>query len=656
MAEEYKFLFSPIKIGPMTVRNRIYSSPHYPMGYVERLTGLPSERLVQYWVAKAKGGIGLIGTYLASVDPRGNIFRQPQAIEAFKRAADAVHEHGAKIICQIAHSGGQAGLSGGPQTSWGPSAILMPNMLLERQVCHEMSKDEIKETVENFVYAATVAKEAGMDGVSIHGSHGYLVSEFMSPYFNRRTDEYGGSLENRMRFALEIIDAVRKAVGDDFVVGIRVNADEFVEGGYTLDDFLVMAPILAKTGKLDYLNVSVGTYTSTATVIDPMYFPLGSFVYCAAAVKQVVDIPVFARGRITDPIQAEQILANGQADMVSMVRTFIADPEFANKAREGRVEEIRRCIGCNEGCWARGTRDLVIGMAAGMTCAMNPAVGFEGQPGWGELIPSEVKKKVMVIGGGPAGLEAARVAALRGHQVSLYDKGDELGGQTLIAAKAPSRDGFLDLGRYYTYQMKMLDVDVHLNTEVTAEVIIEKAPDAVVVATGSVPFIPDIAGVNGDNICEVRQVLNDEVSVGDNVVIIAGDEHIQALSTADFLAEQGKKVEVLSQDYQCGGTLEPCTKQVIYQRLYRKGVVLTANTGVKEISGKTVVAYNVFNQEERRIEGVDTVVIAYGGREDNGLYYALKDRVKEIHKIGDANGVRRIHDATREGAVVGRAL
>ena len=262
----------------------------------------------------------------------------------------------------------------------------------------------------------------------------------------------------------------------------------------------------------------------------------------------------------------------------------------------------------------------------------------------------------MVIGGGPAGLEAARIAAGRGHQVSLYDKGAELGGQTQIAAKAPGRDGFLDLGRSYTYQMKLLNVDVHLNTEVTTEMVIEQNPDAVVIATGSVPFIPNIPGVDGENVVETRQVLNEEVSVGNNVVVIGGDGDIESLSVADFLAGQGKKVEVTCPDYYCGSTIEPCTQQAIYQRLFRSGVTLSPNTEVKEISGNTVIAYNVFSREERRIEGVDTVVIAYGGQEDNALYYALKDKVKEIHIIGDAHGIRRVHDATREGAVAGRAL
>jgi len=656
MSQEFKHLFSPIKIGPTVVRNRMMSSPHYPMGYMDRLTGLPSERLVQYWSAKARGGVGLIGTYLASIDIRHSIFRQPKAVEMFKRAADVVHEAGSVIVSQIAHSGGQGGAAGGTEVSWAPSAIPMPNMNLERSMPHEMTTDEIRETVQSFAHAAKVSREAGMDGVEIHGAHGYLVAEFMSPFFNRRKDEYGGPLENRLRFCLQIIDAVREAVGKDFIVGIRVNAEEFVEGGYTLDDFKVVAPLLVKSGKLDYMNVSVGTYSSASTVIDPMYFPLSSFVYCAAAVKQVVDIPVIARGRITDPIQAEQILAAGQADMVSMVRAYIADPEFGTKTREGRLNEIRKCIGCNEGCWARGTRDLVIGQGAGMTCTMNPAVGFEAAPGWGTLIPAALSKKVMIIGGGPAGLEAARVSALRGHKVSLYEKGSELGGQTIIAAKAPGRDGFLDLARYYTYQMQLLQVDVHLNTTVTAQTVEQLKPDAVIVATGSTPYIPDIPGVNSPNVVEVRQVLKGEVTTGNHIVIIAGEEHTQALTTADFLAEQGKQVEILTPSHFAGVTVEPETKQSVYRRLYQEGVIFTPDTGVKEISGNTVVAYNVFTRAERRIENVDTVVIACWSKEDNALYYALKGKVKEIHKIGDANGVRRVHDATREGAVTGRLL
>jgi len=656
MSQEFQHLLSPITLGPITVKNRVYSSPHHPT-FFDIGSGVPlDERVVHYWEAKAKGGVGMIGTCLIPIDarPGANSFAHPGLQEIFKRASDAVHEHGAKIICQLANSGGQGGGSG--LTPWAPTSMLTRASYAGGYVSHEMTRDEIAATIEAFANAAKMAKEAGMDGCAIHGSHGYMVNEFMSPFFNKRTDDYGGSLENRMRFPLEMIDAVRDALGSDLILGIRVNAHEFVEGGYTLDDFLEMVPILADTGKLDFMNVSAGNYTSYPAVIDPMYFPLNSFVYCSAAVREVVDIPVIARGRITDAAQAEQVLADGQADMVSIVRGIIADPEFVNKIRQGRTEEIRTCLGCNEGCWGRMYTDFA-GVMLGMTCVMNPTIGREARPGWGELVPAQTKKTVLVVGGGPAGLETARVAALRGHSVSLYEKGSDLGGQTLIAAKAPGRDSFQELGRYFAYQMKLLGVDVHLNTEATPELIIEKNPGAVVIATGSTPFIPDIPGIDGDHVCEVRQVLNGEVDVGDSVVILAGELGMQALSTADFLAEQDKKVEILYPYNQVVPmAVEPNTNQAVYQRLYENGVVITVDTGVKEITGSTVVAFNMLTGKERRIAGVDNVVVAYGGTPADALAYVLKDRIGEIHVVGEARSIRKLHHITMDGATAGRQL
>ncbi|MDP2919663.1 MAG: FAD-dependent oxidoreductase [Dehalococcoidia bacterium] len=654
MSQQFKHLFSPIKIGPVIVRNRIVSSSHHPL-FINMQTGLHDDRMVNYWAAKAKGGVGLIESYLTTTHPQlaQDIFRRPGVVETFKRAADVIHTHGAKFVCQIANSGSQGGGFGAP-SGWAPSVVLTPDGQGVLNAPHEMTMDEIHAFVEAFARAAAVMKSAGADGVQIHGAHGYIVNEFMSPFTNKRTDEYGGSLENRMRFPLEVIDAVRAAAGNDFIVGIRISADEFVPGGFTLDDMLVMAPMMTRGGKLDYISVSGGVYRTIGTAIESMYYPLSSFVYLAAALKQVVDIPVVARGRITDPIQAEEILAKGQADMVSIVRGIISDPEWANKAKEGRLDEIRKCIGCNEGCWGSVyfTRLLV----RGITCTMNPVIGKEGEAGWSELVPAARKKRVMVIGGGPAGLETARVAAARGHHVTLYEKGSDLGGQTLIAAKAPGRDGFLDLSRYQKYQMTLLGVDVRLNTQVTPELVKQENPEAVVVATGSVPHIPDIPGIKGKNVVNVWQVLNGEVETGNSVVIIGDDDHIQSLSTADFLAEQGKKVEVLCWGYYHGPKIEPATRQAIYQRLLTKGVVLTPTTAVKEIAGDAVVTYNIFTNQERRIEGVDTVVVACGGRENNALYYALKGFVEELYLVGDANGVRKIHDATNEAAVLGRML
>ncbi|MBM4463043.1 MAG: hypothetical protein FJ012_06850 [Chloroflexi bacterium] len=541
MSQQFSHLFSPLKIGSMNVRNRIVMSAHntnYALDLV------PNEKLINYWAARAKGGVGLVVTGILWVHPNPwlNTFCMPGALDGLKKAAQAVSKHGAKFVAQIGNMGAMVGHFFMP-SPWAPSTVLAPNEKTERFMSHKMTKSEIEDMIDRFANAARMVKEAGIDGLEIHGAHGYLICEFMSPYWNKREDEYGGSLENRMRFPIEIVDAVRGSVGRDFVVGMRVIGDEFIRGGYTLDDMLMMAPMLTRTGKLDYLNVSAGGYVMASTIIEPMYYPLNSFVYCAAAIKRVVDVPVFARGRITDPEQAEKILANNQADMVSMVRAMIADPEFANKAREGRVDDIRKCIGCNEGCW--GVQARLGAYTNGISCTMNPATGWEGEPGWGEVEPAAVKKRVMIIGGGPAGLETARVAALRGHQVSLYDRGSELGGQTLIAAKAPGRDGFLDLSRYYSHQMKLLKIDVHLNTEVTAEMVQGQDPQAVVVATGSVPYIPDIPGVDGDNVVEVREVLSGEAEVGDNVIVIGFDSDIQSLSTGELLADRGKKVEIL---------------------------------------------------------------------------------------------------------------
>jgi NADPH-dependent 2,4-dienoyl-CoA reductase/sulfur reductase-like enzyme len=412
----------------------------------------------------------------------------------------------------------------------------------------------------------------------------------------------------------------------------------------------VMAPMMANTGKLDYLNVSTGSYLTIA----PMYYPLGHSVYLAANIKEVVDLPVCCIGRINDPTQAEKILEERQADLVAMNRATICDPELANKAREGRVEEIRKCMSCSEGCWQNVQQNR---HPQGITCAYNPTVGKESIPGWLEPVPVADRKKVMVIGGGPAGLEMARVAAARGHDVSLWEKSDDLGGLTLTAAKAPGREDIGELARYYRHQMKLNNVDVHLNSEVTGDAVLEQEPDIVVIATGSLPYVPDdIPGVDQDNVVDVRDVLNETVEVGQNVVVIDNQSHIQGLSTADFLLQQGKKVEVVFTGQYPGPSVENITRSVLLQRLLMNGVTLTPNTRPREISGNKVTVTNIFTEEDRVIDGIDTVVLAFGGVENNGLYYALKDKVKNIHAIGDCRGVSKILWAVNEGATLARSI
>jgi len=648
LAEQFKHLFTPLEVGSFRVENRFANSPHGSF-LLEPGTHLPGEAAIAYWLTKARGGVGLLITEAMGTHRTAwtNSFRSADAVEQFKKAADAVHQYQTKIVCQLFHTGAQDIPRVIGRVTWAPSPIPSPKGWATP---HEMTTDEIREMVESFAYAALVIREAGWDGVELHGAHGYLIQQFMSPFFNRRNDEYGGSMENRLRFPLEIIDAVRASVGKDFTLGMRISGDEFLEGGYTLDDMLVMAPILTQPGRIDYLSMSAGNYRIPAFGSDTMYSPLNSVIYLAAAVKEVVSVPVFGRGRIIDPFQAEEIIANNQADMVTMCRALIADPEFPNKVREGRLEEIRPCISCNEGCFGRVTNGFPL------SCSMNPSVGRENRPGWGELEPAALKKKVIIVGGGPAGLEAARVAALRGHRVSLYEKNPELGGQTQIAARAPGREAFLDLTRYYSHQMKMLGVDVHLQHAVTADFVKQESPDAVVLAIGSVPLVPDIPGVNQDNVVEAREVLTGEAEVGHKVVVFAGEQHAQALSTADFIASQGKEVEILCEEYHAGSQIEMGTRAAIYERLYEAGVTLTPCTALKEVSGNTVLATNVHTGREYRIDGVDTVVLACGGMEDPNLLHALRGQVKELHVVGDAAGVRRLPDATMDGARVGRAI
>jgi len=651
LAEEFKHLFTPLQIGTTTVRNRILSTAHLT-GIGSRGAGgmggggiLP-DALIAYWASKAKGGIGLIVTQVHPIhhSAGGDVFSFPGAVVAFRKAADGVHEHGAKLVAQLWHPGNQGGSA--MRNPWAPSVV---PALEGWYPPHEMTVEEIKEVIAGYAHGAAVVREAGLDGAEIHGAHGYLITQFLSPLTNRRTDEYGGSLEKRTRFACEIIDAVRTAVGPDFTVGMRISGDEFIEGGYTLDDMLKMVPLFTKDHKLDYLSVSAGTYRSAPTIIAPMYYPLGFNVYLAAAVKAIVDIPIFCIGRINDPVVAEEILANNQADMIGMTRANICDPELPNKAREGRLEDIRKCMGCNEGCWGR------LDSGQSVTCAINPVVGRELEPGWLELIPAGKQKKVMVIGGGPGGCEAARVAAARGHSVSLYDKASELGGLVNVARLAPGQEGFQDIARWHSYQLKQLNVDMHLNTEVTADMVKAQNPDTVVVATGSLPLIPDFPGVDQDNVVEARDMLNGKVNVGERVIVLAGNHHMQPLSVADFLASRGKKVEIVTEEYHAGSHVEMITRMAIYARLYQNGVVFTPCNVVRSISGNTVTLANVFSGEERQAEA-DTLVLACGGREDNSLYYQLRGQVPELYRIGDCNGVRRILDAVLEGAVVGRRL
>jgi len=644
-AVEFKHLFTPLTIGSFTVRNRIVSTAHLT-GFAE--SGLPSERHLNYWVSKARGGIGLIVTEdqavhpSASTDPFVIQAYRDECIAPFRRIAAAVHEHGAKMVAQLWHPGSIFyGMREGSLPLWSCSAL--PGSF-HGETSHAMEVEEIQEVIQGFADAARRMREAGMDGVELMGTHGFLIEQFMSPRTNRRDDEYGGSEENRIRFVQELIDAVRVAVGSDFTVGLRASGDQYQDGGLGLDDMKRIMPKLTASGKLDYVSVTVG---AGGAPIPPMYIPPAAFVYLAAGIKEVVDIPVFCVGRVTDPVKAEEILTRNQADMVGMTRANIADPELPNKAREGRLDEIRYCIGCNEGCWGRIYHALPI------TCAINPSVGREKEL---EIIPAPVKKRVMVIGGGMAGMEAARVAALRGHSVSVYEKEDQLGGQLQIAAKAPGRQDMAEPVRYYENQFRRLGVDVHLGSPVDERTVEEVKPDAVIVATGGLPAQATFPGADQPNVVLARDVLSGTAQAGAKVILLATDRGMEGLTTADFLAERGSQVEVLVPHAFMGFPVEPITLTLLLMRLDARGVTLTPSTDIQSVQGNTVVVSNAFTGRQRVIEGVDSVVVARGSRADDDLYKRLKRKVSELHAVGQCVAPRKLLDSALDGLRVGRMV
>ena len=420
MSNQFHYLFEPIQVGSVTLKNRIVSTAHSTR-FAE--DGVVGERFCAYHEARAKGGVGLIITEAQPVHPSsvprlGMIHNwDDRVIPGFRNLAKAIHRHGAKIFGQISHHGRQMSSGLTQRSILAPSAIPCP---LKREVPKEMEIEEIEEIVDNFGKAAGRLKEGGFDGVEVMIGHGYLLNEFLSPAMNKRTDEYGGSLGNRLRIIFEILNSVRKNVGDDFTCGVRMSGDEFIKDGLTFEDMKEVARLLEGTGQVDYLNVSAGNYAVPHFIVPPWYVPPGAFVYLSAGIKEEVNLPVGCVGRINDPILAEKILESHQADLVGMCRALIADPELPKKAQEGRLEDIRPCIGCRQMCSGVGTATTLF-----LGCTVNPSVGYESEK---EVLSSPAKRKrVLIIGGGPAGLEASRMAASRGHQVILCEQKQGIG-------------------------------------------------------------------------------------------------------------------------------------------------------------------------------------------------------------------------------------
>jgi 2,4-dienoyl-CoA reductase-like NADH-dependent reductase (Old Yellow Enzyme family)/thioredoxin reductase len=648
-------LFSPIRIGTMELRNRIVLPP-MTVGY-----GVPdgtlTERHRDYYEARAEGGAGLIITEAAGVNAERKYGLFPLGldddaqIESWSELAKAVHRHGAKVAAQIMDPGPESMQILTGKQPVGPSPVVGRSPF--RSIPRELSVGEVEAVVDDFAEAVRRARDAGLDAIQIHAAHGYaMVGSFLSPFFNKRTDRYGGSLEGRLQFLLDILEAIHARVGRDFPIIVRISGDERRPGGRSLQETQFIARILEEAG-VDAFEVSGGTIPTVFwAVVPPQGTPLALNAPFAEAIKQVVDVPVICVGRINTPRIAEFVLETGRADLVSMGRALNADPELPKKAAEGRFDDIAPCVGCCEGCI-----DVVM-KAKPASCIVNTAAGREREMA---IVRAEAPKRVVVAGGGPAGLEVARVAALRGHEVTLYEKEEKLGGQVNLASVAPFKQEISQVIKYLSHQAKKAGVTVELGKELTPELVDELKPDVVIVATGAAPARPKgIPGIDKESVITAWDVLGGKAAgAAKSAVIIGGG--LAGCETADFMADTSDNLAAESTDVTILEMLDDVAtdgvaapRHLLLERLRAKRVRILTNAEVKEILDDGVVF--VRNGQEESIRGVEHVVLAMGAMPLDNLSEAIKDKVAEVHVIGDAKEPRRVLEATASAAEIGRMI
>lgn len=646
-------LFTPIKIGSMEVRNRIAMAP-MTTGWTVPGGALP-EKIVDFLEARAKGGAGLLILETVVIDERFpymghsiGLWSDDQ-IPGFARLAEAMHRHGAKITPQISHPGPESFSFMKRIQPVGPSACLCKGT---RQVCRELTLEEIQQIVVQYGEAARRARDAGCDGVEVHAAHCYMLAgSFLSPLRNKRTDRYGGDADGRMRFVVEVVESVKARAGKDFPVILRMSGDEHAYGGRTLEDTLYMAPRLVDAG-VDAFEVSGGVMPELAwRLMPPNGTPLAMNAAAAAAIRSVVKVPVMAVGRINSAQLAEDLIQQGCIDIAAMGRALLADPDLPNKAREGRFEDIMPCTGCSLGCIDEQAK------RRSMTCVINPLLGHEKDA---ELVPAQTKKRVLVVGGGPGGLEAARIAAARGHDVTLCEKSTKLGGQLNLAVIAPAKQELTTWIQYLVRQCEKEGVHLELNRDVTPEYVAELAPDAVVIATGGEVATPPIPGSDKPRVVKGWDILGGRVTVMRKKVLIIGGGSV-ACEVADAIADTcdnpmdaNNKVTMVEMLADIAHDEGAAPRTLLMQRLRSKGVTTITSATVKEITDDGVVIER--NGARETIGGMDQIVLACGTRPVDGLSDKLGGKVAEVHVIGDAKKARRALEAIAEGNQVGRAI
>jgi 2,4-dienoyl-CoA reductase-like NADH-dependent reductase (Old Yellow Enzyme family)/thioredoxin reductase len=644
---EFANLLSPIKVGTIQLNNRFIIPP---MATNLAKDGTVGQEMIDYWVARARGGWGLLMVEFTAVDPLGKIgpghpcLWSDEFIPGLSKLTEAVHKHGARIAVQISHTGRQntaqiRGIPGSQPVSASP--IPCP---VDKEIPHELTTAEVYELIEKYGDAARRGKEAGFDIIEIHGAHGYLIAQFMSAYTNKRTDEFGGSIHNRMRFPIEIIHNVRRKAGASFPLMFRMSVEERVPGGRTVYESRIVAQMVEKAG-IDCIDVSLGVNASGMYIFAPPAVPPGFLIPAIAEIKKAVSVPVVGVGRITSPYIAEDAINSGQFDLVSLGRPSFADPELPNKVAAGQLDEISPCIYCSQGCVRTFPYPNKPLPTVGTTCLVNPFCGREG-----ELIikPAGKAKKVTVIGGGPGGLEAAWVAAACGHKVTLYEKKAALGGQFRMAAIPPFKQDIARAIKYYIHMGNKYGVTYKLGTEATAKQVLADKPEVVILATGGEPAVPSIPGIDGPRVVSAWDILEGKQAAGEKVLIVGGG--MVGSEMADYLGEHMHPVTVVEMLPEIAADVPRPVKFFLMQRLKEYNVqVHTGATVVKFLEDGAVIKEN---GRRTTLDGFDTIVLAMGTKSVNNLQGQLENKVPEFYIIGDAQAPRKAIEAIEEGARV----
>lgn len=637
-----KYLFTPFKIKGCQLQNRIVMPPL--ASFLIESDGSITDKTVEHYRLRAAGGPAMVIMEACAVSPEGVVSpHQPRIFndgftEGLSRIAHVMKGEGAIPALQLHHGGRQTSIKVIKRKPLAPSPLPCPTI---RGEVEPLDRDGIHELVVKFGDAARRAVEAGFELIEIHGAHGYLINQFLSRFSNIREDEYGGDVNGRTRFAAEVVREIRRRVGEDFPISFKISAQEFCPDGLTVEESIKILKILINAG-IDVVQVSAGNDATPEWICQPMFMKQACLADSAEQIKKAVDIPVMTVGRINHPIIADEIIGKGKADLVCMGRGLLADPEMPKKAKEGRIDDIRTCIACNtcmESIFRRGR----------IECLVNPTLGREKEM---VLVPAETKRKVMVIGGGPGGLNVAWVAARRGHDVHLFEKDSVLGGQLLIGSVTDYKIELSSLIRFQRRQIERFGVKCHLNQEVTVDTIKSEQPDVIILATGSLPVLPPVEGVDKPIVTPFTGVLNGGTPSPKVTVVIGGGA--TGCEVAHHLAEAGCDVTIVEMLPKVGKDLESITRKILLRKLKAENTKILTDTKLLRIEDNGVVVSGsdgneLFLEAER-------VVIAIGSKPDNGLYEQLEPLGYEIHRIGDCLQPRSAKVAIYEGASLGRSI